>query len=1110
MKSHKTRLTLLIVAAMIIAMLTGITVASAADDTTYLAFSSDVHYNTSNETNNLEDWMDAIKKLYPKFDSMSFCGDLGSAYCSTAAQYWKFSQAVMDTAESYVGTQIVRDPVYTFGNHEWYPSAGGDYANNKDNATAKKYLNRTEAISTDKYRVYAYGAEGSDQEYTDEGIAELDAYLASCPTDIPIFVLVHFPLHYFSSRVCANAESMVEMLNSYPNVFLIWGHNHNVSDTNYDHFQKAGDLIELLPGIFTEINFTYCSAGCMSDAEYATGSAFVKGKGLVVQIDGLNVTMNYYDLKGKQVGETFKTKIDPKGGNKEGPFTVRFRDGLGMIVSEQTVKKGEAATAPEIEAPLGYQITGWNKDFSSVTRDMTVSPVMELLDMNPQITALADVLDPNYVYVTIQVDQAAAVGKSGAPIILYPVPYKDGMTVGDAFIKVHELEYESGTSGASTYDTTYGFWSFEKIWGHTPQNGSLCFDPTEPKCWIDSNAAAVPGACYYSLAYDSNWVSTSAMYPAETTTVTGKNITLCAMTFAMDASYNYAPEPFQGDVYCGTSYDSLTDTGVDSNVMGYFNLSFDKAGDYYILVKPHEEGRCNAALGKVHVDEGSGKTVYFNISIDDYVCTDKEGNYIAHYPVVLDEFDNIGDAILQLHAKALNNNGKWTAVYSETEKCFINTQVMGVMNISSVCGMGATYVNDENAPVTDLTRIPDDGDVITLHGFTNSSYTAWRAGMFDIKYAEIGVGEEIKLTAGRIGANSPSGSTGYGPIKPTSGKIFIDFEDSGKSTDADGAVTLSFDKEGTYIVTMESGNSWSCAISVIKVGKGGSMLDKEALEEKNTVVMRSNQKITVDGEEVAFDVYNINGNNYFKLRDIAMKLDGTDSTFAVGYDSATRTITCTTGKAYEANGSELVIGDDLSATAVKSNQPLYVNGALSTIKAYNLGGNNFFQLRELGQALDFVVDYDSATRTVIINTDKPEALSYKMTVVAASSMGEYEVPDDGDFKAYATSSDTGFESKSLGFNNNNGFYYYFTTSAFPSSYNSSDWSTISMSSGTKDNNCLTIRLELDEGSSENKHAVVGLSENYAEQEEQTVYLILRAKSGNPYYLYKITITPAAE
>ncbi len=139
-------------------------------------------------------------------------------------------------------------------------------------------------------------------------------------------------------------------------------------------------------------------------------------------------------------------------------------------------------------------------------------------------------------------------------------------------------------------------------------------------------------------------------------------------------------------------------------------------------------------------------------------------------------------------------------------------------------------------------------------------------------------------------------------------------------------------------------------------------------DETDPVVMRSNQTITVDGEAVEFDVYNIDGNNYFKLRDIAMTLDGTDSTFAVGYDSATRTITCTSGEAYEANGSELVIGEDLSATAVRSNQPLYVDGELSTIKAYNLGGNNFFQLRELGAALGFGVDYDSATRTVIIDS----------------------------------------------------------------------------------------------------------------------------------------------
>ena len=42
----------------------------------------------------------------------------------------------------------------------------------------------------------------------------------------------------------------------------------------------------------------------------------------------------------------------------------------------------------------------------------------------------------------------------------------------------------------------------------------------------------------------------------------------------------------------------------------------------------------------------------------------------------------------------------------------------------------------------------------------------------------------------------------------------------------------------------------------------------------------------------------------------------------------------------------------------------------NTGTAYNIGGNNYFKLRDLGQALGFNVTWDDATRTVSILTDQ--------------------------------------------------------------------------------------------------------------------------------------------
>ena len=141
---------------------------------------------------------------------------------------------------------------------------------------------------------------------------------------------------------------------------------------------------------------------------------------------------------------------------------------------------------------------------------------------------------------------------------------------------------------------------------------------------------------------------------------------------------------------------------------------------------------------------------------------------------------------------------------------------------------------------------------------------------------------------------------------------------------------------------------------------------KAALAAETAVA--SNQAVTVDGEAVDTEVYNVGGNNFFKLRDIAAMLVGTDAEFAVEFDAATRSVYIDTDGKYEAVGGELETADDKSATTVVTEWIIFVDGKLVDIAGYNVGGNNFFKLRELGDALGFGVDYDEATRTMIIKT----------------------------------------------------------------------------------------------------------------------------------------------
>ncbi|MBE6909970.1 MAG: carbohydrate-binding domain-containing protein [Ruminococcaceae bacterium] len=138
--------------------------------------------------------------------------------------------------------------------------------------------------------------------------------------------------------------------------------------------------------------------------------------------------------------------------------------------------------------------------------------------------------------------------------------------------------------------------------------------------------------------------------------------------------------------------------------------------------------------------------------------------------------------------------------------------------------------------------------------------------------------------------------------------------------------------------------------------------------QETLAVAPTTQNLTVDGAAQNAEIYNINGSNYFKLRDIAMLLSGTGAQFSVDYDAASRTIIITTGRGYTPQGGELERGTDRSASCVRSAQTLVIDGRTVALTAYNLGGNNFFRLRELGAALGFGVDYDETTRTMLVTS----------------------------------------------------------------------------------------------------------------------------------------------
>ena len=130
----------------------------------------------------------------------------------------------------------------------------------------------------------------------------------------------------------------------------------------------------------------------------------------------------------------------------------------------------------------------------------------------------------------------------------------------------------------------------------------------------------------------------------------------------------------------------------------------------------------------------------------------------------------------------------------------------------------------------------------------------------------------------------------------------------------------------------------------------------------------SSHKVLVNGKNIAFDAYTINDSNYFKLRDLAFILSGTEKQFDVKWDGEKQAILLTSGEPYTVAGGEMTGKGEGNKTANPTKAKIYLDGKEIKLTAYNILDNNYFMLRDIGQAFDFGVDWDNATRTVIIDT----------------------------------------------------------------------------------------------------------------------------------------------
>ncbi|HOM03537.1 MAG TPA: WG repeat-containing protein [Acetivibrio sp.] len=372
----------------------------------------------------------------------------------------------------------------------------------------------------------------------------------------------------------------------------------------------------------------------------------------------------------------------------------------------------------------------------------------------------------------------------------------------------------------------------------------------------------------------------------------------------------------------------------------------------------------------------------------DFLVIDKTGNLAFDFKYDYARLSSYSEGLLAVGVGGdwgIGGPYYWARSYSGGKYGFIDT------NGKEVVSPIYDYVDDFNEGIAVVCKddkwgaIDKDGNVVV-----------------PIIYPDISRSSE-----GFICIRNDEGKWGYVDY---TGNVVIDFKFDLCNTFREGFVTNSINGEwgtldatGKTVIPFKYNNLWNFSEGLVRVrtvegGKWGYMDNRGNIviepvyqaatdfsdgvaivkkDDKFGVIFKTSIPFTatptsstvlVNGSPVAFDAYSINGNNYFKLRDLAYVLNGTGKQFEVTWDSVNKAINLIPDKSYTVSGGEMATGSKNNATAYPSSATVYINGKAVELTAYTINGYNYFKLRDIGKAFDFGVIWDGTANTIRIDT----------------------------------------------------------------------------------------------------------------------------------------------
>lgn len=186
---------------------------------------------------------------------------------------------------------------------------------------------------------------------------------------------------------------------------------------------------------------------------------------------------------------------------------------------------------------------------------------------------------------------------------------------------------------------------------------------------------------------------------------------------------------------------------------------------------------------------------------------------------------------------------------------------------------------------------------------------------------------------------------------------------------SDGTV-VSVEMEGAWNTGQTKLDSWNLSVSTAPTVAPAPPKSVAVVSSNESDALPTASKVLVNGSEKAFDAYTISGSNYFKLRDLAFVVNGTEKQVDITWDGSKNAINLLSKKAYTVAGGELSKGNGQAKRATVSTAKIYVDGQEASLTAYSINGSNYFKLRDVMKVLDVSVGWDGTKNTITLDTSK--------------------------------------------------------------------------------------------------------------------------------------------